>query len=104
MQQQELKPPLELLPVRGLELAARAMEAGNNAAHKPNDWIQGRSRGRYFAKILRHLFKWWAGEDVDPKSGVPHLGHALADLLILLDNVIRDIGTDDRPQQIKREK
>jgi len=104
MTEHTTKVPYEQLPIGALEPTARAMEAGNKANHEPFDWMEGRSWLYYFAKTIRHLFKWYMGEDIDPKTGVPHLGHASADILILLDYTMRNVGTDDRPiQQIKRE-
>lgn len=39
--------------------------------------------------MLRHLYKWWAGEDMDPESGCHHLGHAAWNMLVLLEDMIR---------------
>jgi hypothetical protein len=51
----------------------------------------------YYNAAIRHLFSWWDGEDVDMESGQPHLAHAVACLLILLDAERIKVLTNDRP-------
>ena len=45
---------------------------------------------------LRHLLKHQMGEDMDPESGLPHLGHAAWHCLAGVSFLLRGIGTDDR--------
>jgi hypothetical protein len=45
----------------------------------------------------RHLNLFWAGEDLDAESGLPHVAHAAWQCLCLLSFLLRDLGTDDRP-------
>ena len=40
------------------------------------NWEKGILYGRVYGALLRHLFAWWAGEDIDPESGEHHLDHA----------------------------
>lgn len=40
------------------------------------NWEKGILFGRVYGALLRHLFAWWAGEDIDPESGEHHLDHA----------------------------
>ena len=51
----------------------------------------------YHDAALRHLESWWEGEEHDPKTGVHHLGNALACLAILLDAQLCGSLNDDRP-------
>ena len=44
-----------------------------------------------------HIDQWWEGEDLDPESQAHHIAHAIAGLNILLDCILRDDWTDDRP-------
>lgn len=44
-----------------------------------------------------HIDQWWEGEDLDPESHAHHLAHAIAGLNILLDCILRNDWTDDRP-------
>jgi hypothetical protein len=50
----------------------------------------------YVDALNRHMTAWLEGEDVDPDSGMPHLGHGLACLAILVDAQAHDKLIDDR--------
>ena len=50
----------------------------------------------YYDAALRHLMSWWEGEDTD-ESGLPHLAHAIAGLMVYRDAEIQGMTTDDRP-------
>ncbi len=50
----------------------------------------------YYSALQRHINAWMEGENLDPDSGVPHLGHALACLAILVDAQMTGQLTDDR--------
>jgi hypothetical protein len=47
---------------------------------------------------MRHIFSWWDGQNNDVESGQPHLAHAIACLMILLDARLTDDLNDDRPR------
>lgn len=66
------------------------------------DWWAGTFWGRYYGAALRHLNAWWAGEDLDPESGLSHLGHAACCLMILASYEERAVGVDDRPRRERR--
>jgi hypothetical protein len=51
----------------------------------------------YFAAALRHLWRWYWGEENDPVDGTPHLANALACINILIETSERGIMLDDRP-------
>ncbi len=51
----------------------------------------------YYAAANRHLDKWYNGEDVDVKTGIPHLANAIACLAVLIDGIEVGRWTDDRP-------
>ncbi|MGQ3049862.1 dATP/dGTP diphosphohydrolase domain-containing protein [Niveispirillum sp.] len=91
------KAPLQLLPPAALMAEARAFAHG---ATKYGRWDWRRSDligSVYYGAVLRHLAAWYAGEDVDPESGVSHLAHARAGLAIMLDAIDTGRWTDDRP-------
>jgi hypothetical protein len=46
--------------------------------------------------LQRHLHAFWAGEDTDPESGLPHLAHAAWHCLALITFLRNGVGTDDR--------
>lgn len=45
----------------------------------------------------RHRAAFWAGQDLDPESGLPHPAHEAWHALAKLSFWARGIGTDDRP-------
>jgi hypothetical protein len=59
--------------------------------------IAGVSNKTYHDACLRHLERWWNGEECDPVTTVPHLYSALACLAILVDAKACNMVTDDRP-------
>lgn len=51
---------------------------------------------RLLNALFGHVFRWQAGEDLDPEFGESHLAHAICCLEILLEWHLRGVGTDDR--------
>lgn len=51
----------------------------------------------YINAALRHILKWYHGEELDADSGIHHLGHAIACLNIVLDSQTFRNLVDDRP-------
>jgi hypothetical protein len=45
------------------------------------NWAKGLSRTRLLASVLRHLFAYLGGEDLDPETGLLHLDHASCELM-----------------------
>jgi hypothetical protein len=62
-----------------------------------DNWKGGTEWHEFYGSALRHLYKWWLGETLDPDSGEPHLGHALWNVGALLYFQMHALGTDDRP-------
>lgn len=64
------------------------------------NWSKGITYMRIYAAILRHLFAWAMGEDNDSESGLPHLDHAMTELMFLshfTKNPKKYRKYDDRP-------
>ena len=57
------------------------------------------ARDRYMAALMRHIKAWYQGEEIDPDSGIHHLGHAGCCLLFLLQGYIEKL-----PDFIQEEK
>lgn len=51
----------------------------------------------YIDAAMRHLEQWLDGEELASDSGVPHLGHALASIGIVVDALETGNLIDDRP-------
>jgi len=72
-----------LLPSEALEEIARVYDFGAQkyAAH---NWRKGYEWSKSFSACMRHMWAWWRGEDLDPESGLSHLGHAGFHVLTML--------------------
>ena len=93
------KPGMANVPPVGLLEVGRVMAFGA-AKYGPMNWRdKDVSFSTYYNAALRHLFEAWDGNDLDAETGAPHLAHAAACLLILLD--AKSVGKlkDDRPTQ-----
>lgn len=60
------------------------------------NWRQGLAYSRLFNAIMRHLWAWWGGQECDPESGLPHLDHAAAGLMMLREMWDQQTILDDR--------
>lgn len=92
------KPDLSLLPIEFLSEVSRAMMHGEKKYGRYN-YTGGLAWSRVIAAGLRHLYAFAGGEDLDPESGVSHLGHAGACVLMLLVYYKRNLGTDNREKK-----
>lgn len=54
----------------------------------------------YHAAMQRHMDAWWAGEELDPVDGTPHLANAQACLNIIIETQYEGKLIDDRPPRI----
>lgn len=55
----------------------------------------------YYDAAMRHLMAYWEGEDIDPESGIHHIGKALSCLSVLRDAQMNEMCYDDRPPKSK---
>lgn len=88
---------LSLFPATARAYGALAMVEGDQKYGGYNYREIGVSASIYYAAAARHLDKWYNGEDVDPKTGVPHLASALASIAVIIDGIENKNWTDDRP-------
>lgn len=89
------KPDYSLLTSAMLEPMTRGFMHGADKYGRYN-LKQGFLNTRLVAAAFRHLHQWNDGEDNDPESGVSHLGHCMAALAILLDNIAEGTSTEGR--------
>lgn len=89
------KPMLQynLLGKEVCELEAAVWAAGAEK-YSPGNWLKGQSTTRAAGSLLRHLTAYLAGEDNDPESGLPHIGHVITSAKILANGQLK--GFDDR--------
>ena len=79
----EDKPRMELLDSYALEQLAKVLTFGANKYGEFN-WCKGIQYLRLLGAALRHIYAFIAREDLDPESGLPHIAHAMANLMFLL--------------------
>lgn len=90
------KERFDLIPARPLLELARVYTMGAKK-YDDRNWEKGIKWGRIFAAIMRHLWKFWRGEDIDDESGLPHVVHAAWGCFTILEYYHTHPELDDRP-------
>jgi hypothetical protein len=90
------KADLSILSVHGLSQIALALQFGAKKYNRYNYLETGFKYTRLSSAALRHLYAWVWGEDKDAESGLSHLAHAGACIVMLIDHGAHNIGEDDR--------
>lgn len=96
---QPKKASIEFVPVALLEACSEALAEGR-VKYGTAKWRETDTEAMtYVGGILRHLYAWIDGEDIDPDSsiGKRHLAGAAASLAILLDVIAMGTVIDNRP-------
>lgn len=95
----EGKPRWELVAYDAVEGVAKVLTFGANK-YTARNWEKGIAYGRVFGAIMRHMWKWWHGEDTDAETGLSHLDHAMCEIMFLSAYEKRGkngTAQDDRP-------
>tara|TARA_R110000824_G_scaffold3751_2_gene17899 strand:+ start:9042 stop:9521 length:480 start_codon:yes stop_codon:yes gene_type:complete len=79
---------------RAMALLAEVAEGGAEKYNRGN-FQKGQDASVTIDCLLRHLFKWWAGEDDDSESGKSHLGHVMWNATVLAEDMQRGIKQQD---------
>lgn len=91
------KVPLGFVPAASVIYEADAFAVGAEK-YGPYSWREKPVAAMTYAHAaLRHIYAWIDGEDIDPESGKPHLGHAKACMGILADAIETGNLIDNRP-------
>jgi hypothetical protein len=80
------KPDMTLVTYAMLEDAVKVLMFGEKKYARFN--YRNPSPGfeqRMLAAVMRHMTKFNGGEEIDEESGLPHLAHALATLMMVFD-------------------
>lgn len=84
MRKNEGKPQLsyvlDVMPA--LKDMVAVMEFGANK-YERNNWQRGFPKDKLLDSLLRHIDAFYSGEDVDPESGLPHVGHIMCNAAFL---------------------
>lgn len=75
---------LDLLPVLPLLLTSEHFAAGAKK-YADHNWRKGYEWSKSYAALLRHLFAFWGGEDIDEETGSHHLQAVAFHSLVLLE-------------------
>ncbi len=91
--------PVHLLPVTPMWQIAEVFGYGAKK-YAVNSYRRGDRKSvpymRTMGSVLRHCFKWIAGEEKDPDTGLSHLAHAATQLMILMEHSANGTSEDDR--------
>lgn len=90
------KDRVDLVPIEGIHAAARAMSYGLTK-YEIHNYRKGIAWASLYASIMRHLLMWFWDGRPDEESGLSHLDHAAADVLMLCAIVDLHPALDDRP-------
>jgi len=92
------KPRVDLISPRALEELGKVLAYGAKKYGDQN-WLNGIDWTKLYGSALRHLLAWRRREDTDPESGLPHLAHAMCNIMMLLHYVEVNCydAHDDRP-------
>lgn len=96
------KPQLHLIPRVSLEAQAGALELGRHKYGESNWRYNTVCQSTYISAIMRHTAALQDGEDLDPESGISHLGHIMAGCAIILDAAKCGTLVDDRVKPVHR--
>jgi len=91
----EGKPMVGLLPAEAIIEVSKVFTFGAKK-YDSHNWRKGFIWSRVYDAVLRHVFAWVSGENKDPESGLSHLAHAIAGLMMLITFEKTGTGNDDR--------
>ena len=78
----EDKARFHLIPPESIKGVADVLTFGAKKYGERN-WEKGLDSSRIFSAAQRHLWAWWSGEENDHESGLSHLHHAAANVMML---------------------
>lgn len=91
----EGKPKWSLVDFEALEPMAQVLAFGAQK-YDAHNWRNGLKVTEVCESLLRHVFAILNGEDVDPESGLPHVGHAQCNAMFLSRMLSERPDMDDR--------
>lgn len=99
----EGKRPMHLVPVSTINAIADVLNYGMKNYEERN-WERGFNFSIPYACAMRHLTKWWAGEDLDDESGLSHLYHVQCNIAMLIEFLETYPEGDDRNRKLRKVK
>lgn len=89
------KPRLSLIPKEALWQIGGALTYGEKH-YGTHNWRKGIPISLLLDAAMRHISQFAEGEDIDPGSGNPHLGNAIANLCMAIQLLKDKPSCDDR--------
>lgn len=74
----------DLLPPMAIEEVVKVLTFGT-AKYAPDNWRKCDDLSRYRFAAMRHFEAYRKGEILDPETELPHLAHAICNLIFLLE-------------------
>jgi hypothetical protein len=71
-----------LVDFDALEDMVKVLEFGTEK-YTADNWKKGLKTNEIAESMMRHLFAYLRGEDIDPESGLPHTGHIMCNAMFL---------------------
>lgn len=93
---------LDLIPARPLWLLSEVYGRGARK-YEDRNWEKGVEYSKLYGALLRHVLKWWGGEELDPEDGQHHLASVAWHALALLELQDTHPELDDRPRKVALE-
>jgi hypothetical protein len=85
---------MSLLSSDALLELAKVMTYGETK-YSSHNWRKGFKWSRIMDAALRHLTAYNSGERIDPETGITHLAHSMANLMMLIEFEKHSVGEDD---------
>lgn len=89
------KPKWSLVDFKSLEPMVNVLEFGAKK-YSAHQWKIGLPTTEICESLLRHIFAYMNGENNDKDSGLPHIGHAMCNLMFLQYMMDNKPEFDDR--------
>ena len=91
----------DLIPPSTLKALATILTFGS-VKYEDNNWRKSMAWSRCFGALMRHLWAWWGGENLDTETGKSHLWHALCNISFLIEYETTHPEMDDRAYKEKQ--
>lgn len=86
----------DLIPPEWFAVLAKILGMGAKK-YADRNWEKGFKYSQIIGSAFRHIFARLRGEINDPESGLPHLGHAAWNILVMMSHDLRQLGMNDLP-------
>lgn len=93
---------LDLIPAKPLWLLSEVYGRGSRK-YDDRNWENGIPYDLLYSALLRHVLKWWGGEQIDPEDGQHHLASVAWHAFALMELEETHPELDNRPRKVNLE-